>query len=93
MYRKQGLEITVHGGGRLESIQCSLTVNKEIYILTKRCHNMVYLQNSTQFCPSRGHVWREPPGNLIVSVVIGRNVVMDEQPTSGPAATHLITQS
>ncbi|MPC08413.1 hypothetical protein E2C01_001000 [Portunus trituberculatus] len=30
-------------------------------------------------------VCREPPGNLSVSVEIGRDVVTDEQPTSGGA--------
>ncbi|MPC71199.1 hypothetical protein E2C01_065470 [Portunus trituberculatus] len=50
----------------------------------ERRHNMERLQNSAQFCPSRRHVCRESPGNLIVTVVTGRDVVTDEQPTSHP---------
>ncbi|MPC87421.1 hypothetical protein E2C01_082283 [Portunus trituberculatus] len=47
---------------------------------------MECLQYSIQFCSSGRHGCREPPGNLIVSVKAGRDVVMDEQPTSRPAA-------
>ncbi|MPC93566.1 hypothetical protein E2C01_088699 [Portunus trituberculatus] len=70
----------------LKDIQYSLTVNKEINILMERRHNMERLQYSIQFCSSGRHVCREPPGNLSVSVEIGRDVVTDEQPTFGPAA-------
>ncbi|MPC46847.1 hypothetical protein E2C01_040577 [Portunus trituberculatus] len=70
----------------MKSIQSSLTVNKEINILMERCHNMKCLLYSIQFCPSGRHVCREPPGNLSVSVVTGKDVVVDEQPISGPAA-------
>ncbi|MPC78637.1 hypothetical protein E2C01_073130 [Portunus trituberculatus] len=52
----------------------------------ERRHNMERLQYSTQFCSSGRHVCRELPGNLSVSVEIGRDVVMDEQPTSRPTA-------
>ncbi|MPD06405.1 hypothetical protein E2C01_102219 [Portunus trituberculatus] len=31
---------SVHGSGGLKGIQCSLTVNKEIYILMERRHNV-----------------------------------------------------
>ncbi|MPC99651.1 hypothetical protein E2C01_095078 [Portunus trituberculatus] len=47
---------------------------------------MECLQYSIQFCSNGRHGCREPPGNLSVSVEIGRDVVTDEKPTSRPAA-------